>query len=206
MWLPRLFVKFGLALTLLFASVATLIQRAPYHAPALRALLLPDDCPIPCFIGIQPGVTTADEAIAILRRHPWINHPSLTIRLNNRPDPGEPGFVIWEAPPTSGLFSLRRGRLNLEGTLVTSVQIFTDITWADSWLVLGRPDQGFTELFPTGYAAHHALYRQQDMMLRSVMALRPHIHDFWSAPVEVQFGDTVSSRIHYRLPCWLGCR
>ena len=50
-----------------------LIRAQPYDDSKLRAFLTPPKgCPAPCFMGIRPGVTTTEEAIAILEDHEWL--------------------------------------------------------------------------------------------------------------------------------------
>src|SRR5690606_17874987 len=69
----RLLLRFALLLTLLVALPIALIRAQPNNAAQLRAFLTsPDGCPAPCFMGIRPGVTTLDEAIAILEAHDWV--------------------------------------------------------------------------------------------------------------------------------------
>jgi hypothetical protein len=67
-------LKLTFLLTLLFAACIGLIRAQPYDDSELRAFLTPPDgCPMPCLMGIRPGVTTADEAVAILDAHEWVS-------------------------------------------------------------------------------------------------------------------------------------
>lgn len=60
-------LKFGGVFTLLFTLCIALIRVQPYDDSELRAFLTPPEgCPAPCFMGIRPGVTTMEEAVAIL--------------------------------------------------------------------------------------------------------------------------------------------
>jgi hypothetical protein len=65
-------------LTLIFSVVLTvallLIHAQTNDDRNLRQVLLPEDCPAPCFMGIRPGVTTLDEALAILTATGWVDH------------------------------------------------------------------------------------------------------------------------------------
>lgn len=42
-----------------------------------RTVYQPTDCPLPCFMGIRPGVTRVDHALDLLRTHDWIDHYSI---------------------------------------------------------------------------------------------------------------------------------
>src|SRR5262249_53188186 len=60
----------GLVLVVLLASIGL---RATQNDAALRVFLLPPEgCAMPCWLGIQPGMTTYDQAIEILEAHPWV--------------------------------------------------------------------------------------------------------------------------------------
>ncbi|MEL6149587.1 MAG: hypothetical protein AAFR56_08170, partial [Chloroflexota bacterium] len=53
----------------------------PYEYPAGFELIMPEPgCESHCILGIEPGVTTVDEAIEILKNHP------ATGEINNDPD------------------------------------------------------------------------------------------------------------------------
>ena len=68
----RLLLKLSLLLTLLATLPLFFIRAQPYDDSELRAFLTPPDgCPAPCFMGIRPGVTTAEEAYNILKAHKW---------------------------------------------------------------------------------------------------------------------------------------
>jgi hypothetical protein len=55
----------------MLTSVAIIIRLQPYDDHELRVFLLPTSCPAPCFMGIRPGVTNAEEAIAVLKASGW---------------------------------------------------------------------------------------------------------------------------------------
>ncbi|MBI1258684.1 MAG: hypothetical protein GC204_14545 [Chloroflexi bacterium] len=69
------------ALTVVFALMISVIQAQPRSDEAVRDLFaVSSTCAAPCFMGIRPGVTTRDEALAILRQHRWVRfvNPSAT--------------------------------------------------------------------------------------------------------------------------------
>lgn len=86
--MTRPFLRLSLLLIILFAAALTIIRAQPYDDHQLRELLLPAGCPAPCFMGIQPGVTTVEEAVKILEASEWVEDYQLdgqifTVRWNN---------------------------------------------------------------------------------------------------------------------------
>lgn len=71
--MTRLIFKMALMLAVLFGVAVMLIRAQPHDDRELREFLTPPDgCEAPCFMGIRPGVTTVEEAIAILENHEWV--------------------------------------------------------------------------------------------------------------------------------------
>src|SRR5262245_3746891 len=67
----RYYLHLILIPVLLFTAILILIHAQPYDDHELRELLLPEDCPAPCFMGIRPDVTTTDEALKTLENSGW---------------------------------------------------------------------------------------------------------------------------------------
>src|SRR4051812_45844003 len=88
--MPRFYLRIMLILIIVFTGALLLIHAQPYDDHELRELLLPEGCPAPCFMGIRPGVTTADEAIKILESSEWA--ASIDKQFM-------PSFVTWKASP-----------------------------------------------------------------------------------------------------------
>jgi hypothetical protein len=74
----RLHVRFSGLLLLLLGVLMLLIRAQPYDDHEIRALLLPDDCTMPCFMGIRPGVTSIDDAVRLLENHAWVKQVART--------------------------------------------------------------------------------------------------------------------------------
>ena len=55
-----------------FTVVTLLIHAQPYSDHGIHEILVPEGCPAPCFMGIRPGITNADEAIRILQASDWV--------------------------------------------------------------------------------------------------------------------------------------
>ena len=133
----------ALLLTLLFSACIGLIRAQPRDDSHLRAFLTPPDgCPMPCFMGIRPGVTRADEALATLAVHEWLREPMVSYNRG-----GEIYLIQWSwgesAPPL--LDKSKRGYVFARDGVVRSISMPTTIAFADIWLMLGTPDRGGIE-------------------------------------------------------------
>jgi hypothetical protein len=71
--MTRFCLRLVLSLLVSFMAATLLIRLQPYDDRDLRQLLLPDGCPVPCFMGIRVGITTLDEAVKLLQASGWIN-------------------------------------------------------------------------------------------------------------------------------------
>lgn len=71
--MTRTYFKLMLPLMLSGVLALLLVRAMPYDDTTLRAFLTPPmDCAAPCFMGIQLGVTTIDEAVVLLEAHEWV--------------------------------------------------------------------------------------------------------------------------------------
>jgi hypothetical protein len=133
-------LKVALCFTVLFAGCIGLIRAQPYDDSELRTFLAPPEgCPAPCFMGIRPGITTYDEALAILRAHRWIGEISVP----------QAGSVTWRwnglQPPVLNARRENFGgdyagyiRFNSDNT-VLGVTVPTRIRFGDISLFFGKP-------------------------------------------------------------------
>lgn len=71
--MTRSYFKFSIPLFLLFFIPLALSRALPYDDQNLRAAVMPQDCQMPCFMGIRPGITTVEEAVRLLRASPWVD-------------------------------------------------------------------------------------------------------------------------------------
>jgi hypothetical protein len=130
-------LKGVLALVLLSAACILLIRLQPYDDTDLLHLLMPpNNCMMPCFLGIHPGETTVDEAVAILQAHEWVSE----VRINNagvlwKWNAHQPDFLQLSEP---GFHAF----LETDGRIVTSIQVGTSLQLGNIWLAFGEPQQG----------------------------------------------------------------
>lgn len=136
----RLVILWLLGSALVFAALVLAIHAFTFdraYFSHMRTLLVADDCPQPCFLGIRPGVTTRDDAIALLQSQSDVRHVQ-----------SSPYIVFWDwdaAQSFSGsaeadsypawLVADREG-------LVRQIHLLTLIPFADTEVALGHSNQG----------------------------------------------------------------
>jgi hypothetical protein len=158
----------------------------------LNELLMPPaDCSMPCWHGIQPGVTTVDEAAAILRA----DRAVADVHVN-------PSMISWWwAEGHSDVYS-DGGRAfdgRMETALINGAQRVTSIVLATTLeqgqirLALGEPDevtviavrgQNGSQMPGVVHQAHYA-----GLSAFSLLECPLTVEDFWRAPVFVTFGS-----------------
>jgi hypothetical protein len=194
-----LFLKLTTILALLFTACIGFIHARPPDDADVRALLAsPDDCPMPCFIGIRPGATTADEALAILEAHAWIGDVELAY---NRVT-GAPNAAIWNWSGSQPQLiqdtlygSPYRGNLRIENGLVTAIWIPTTITAGDLWLLWGKPDEFAFTLFRQPSEDDQPLFLSYFEIFAGQRAVSqtfvycPYFPVDWNATVAITLGD-----------------
>ncbi len=131
-------LRLGAALAVAITGGLALISGQAYDGQPLRDLLAPPPgCAMPCWEGIQPAVTSLDDALAILAEHPWVEDYYVT-----------PGKVSWwwngQQPPTLAdtgrAFHGRMEYAAIDGVpVVTSIVLMTTVPLGDVRLTLGEP-------------------------------------------------------------------
>jgi hypothetical protein len=143
-----LYLRLSLVLIILTTAVILLVCTQLHDHTELQALLTPTrDCPMPCFIGIRPGITTDQEAYRLLYSSGWTQ--DLTFRGEFYTPP-----MTWKwssaAPaifqPTERPYD---GSLRIQGGIVQHIELRTHIDLGDAVLNWGTPDR-YTLLATTG--------------------------------------------------------
>ena len=149
-------------LMLVFMLPIAFIRAQPYDDSELQAFLAPiDDCVGMCFMGIQPGQTTATEAMALLEIHEWVADIQV-IRLQNQSRNPLPHFggLSWEwtGQQPALIDAQQRGYIEIYASRAGRGRLPTHITLGDLWLVLGQPDRRFLFLLKDQVAQLEAVY------------------------------------------------
>lgn len=160
--MSNLYLRLAFIPLALFTAILFLIRIQPYDDHELRQLLLPDGCPAPCFMGIRPGVTTMEEAFAILKSNQWVGE----IRQRT-------GSIEWtwsDASPriVDQRYSayVQHSNMPPEQCCVGSLKFNSQFTLGDLYLLLGRPTRTNLVRGPTSaYALVSISYLDQKMRL-----------------------------------------
>lgn len=195
LWLRLIFPP-----TLIFVLIIALIRSQPYDDSQVRELLLgSEDCPAPCFMGIRPGVTTAEEALDILNHHEWVdkvNDGQETIRWD------------WSGKQPDYINPQSEGYLTLpwDGRLVGSIGVSTNLRLASAHLLLGQPSlqDGFVRVDQLEVST---FYLQPPLSIWVSMSCPPTRTKFWQAPMLVNLSnrDAISYSIAHSDEITLTC-
>jgi hypothetical protein len=143
-----LLVRSAALLLLAFALVIGVIRAQPYHDNAIRAFFTPPEgCAPPCWQGIRPGITTLEEARAVLEHYGILQGP--------------PTVQRWEWNETAPPFVRSSvGRLVLWDRIVYQVDLPDVIGLSDVLITFGRPAWGRMryDLMDTRRALYYELY------------------------------------------------
>jgi hypothetical protein len=163
MTITRLVFVWVCLFTLFFTAIIGLIHLQPYDDSPLRAFLTPPEgCPGPCFMGIRPGVTTADEAVMILEAHEWVEPPRVLEATDGR---GIYAITAnWSGMQPGLIDSAEALWMGVEDDIIQRIVVSMNIRLGDVWLSLGSPlygglleDTSEGEPFVTYYGAYLAL-------------------------------------------------
>ena len=191
--MSRFYVRLILIMIGIFSALVLLIHAQPYDDHELRQLLLADDCPAPCFLGIRPGVTTSKEAMRLLKANAWVADAVTT-------DP-ESLYQIWwtwneNAPdflknvPTNPNFPVN-GEILSTNEVVTRIIFTPRLTLGDIVLAKGLPSASqliFSGMITTpdiSVAAIITLEYEADGFSVSGTKTCPYSTDLWNTPAQL---------------------
>jgi hypothetical protein len=186
-------LKLAVILSAVFFVAAGLVCLQPYNGGGVRAFLLASDgCPTNddfslCFMGIQPGITTGDQALALLQAHPWVSEVTTIHSLSSDQD-----TLVWgwsaAAPSyidrrTSGLVTILR-----QNELVYSIALTTTVPFGDFRLALHPPRQSV--FADASFSAN--IYQVETyatfFRARRMLPCPVPVEAFWKQPMAIWFG------------------
>lgn len=189
----RLYWRLTFFCSLLMVAPILLIRTRQYDDRGIRQLLQTDGCPTPCFLGIRPGITTATEAIALLRESQWVRPETIAYV---EWDKGGGATWTWnkQASPLLGsrqssFISSRRNGVQV----VDILHVTTLVASGDAYLTLGTTAYtatGDTGLYNQVYMAW--FYPDQGISIWSNMNCPTYNDHLWMRPIIVQFRKSVS--------------
>src|SRR5712672_955011 len=130
----RFILRVTLVVCLLFSVVLLLVRTQPYDAGENRQRFLQDKCSAACFVGIQPGVTTVEEALERLANSVWISN------VDNRTVNNVSGYISWKwsDQKPAWISASREGEIWATQKQVVQIMIYGDLQLGDMRLALGR--------------------------------------------------------------------
>ena len=173
--MTRSLLHAALLLTLILVAVQLLIQAQPNHPQELQTFFTPPDgCSIPCFMGIQPGITTVSEAGIIFEAHPWIKDFEVTFDTNARE-----GQLVWTWSGTqpAQIRDEQPGILRICDSIICGLSIATRIPYGAFVLAFGHPNSGTLRSAPDNQhtlVVYTALYDPFQLDIRTRAYCPPH--------------------------------
>jgi hypothetical protein len=206
----------ALAAALAFAFVLALAasQAQPGDGDLRVFLLPPEGCEAPCWQGIRPGVTTLDEAVALLEASPWVERAVVDtgtpftfiyLKWNER----APAFARNVSPRLPLYMWARNGFIQL-------IVVPTLIPYGEVRSLFGTPSSGLFAV--SGYrdsltlgrrpnTRHTAVYYDGRVIVdtRVYCPVSPAL--FWNAPVTISYSSDLTEPLlaerQYDLTDWM---
>jgi hypothetical protein len=180
--MPGNWIRLAALLTLLFGAVIGLVRAQPYDDPVIRAFLTPPQgCDAPCFIGVQPGITPLNEAIAILESSGWIAEVEDSGRFHD---------LLWNGQQPEFIDDDALNYLMIRAGVVDSIRLRTRLRLGDVVALLGRPDDSFSWLTGSGSGVFYAMIYTQLGVEVSGFAPCPALRrQMWQMPVEIRLQE-----------------
>jgi hypothetical protein len=201
----RLLVRPMLASVFVFAALVGVIRAQPYDDSELRAILTPLDCPMPCFMGIRPGVTPIEEAVMILTAHEWATDVRVFYNRGGRLYQAQ---WAWSGQQPAFIDGSKLSYIYAQDGIVETINTETTVPFGNLWLILGTPDRGNGHGLSrrATFVFHNAGYLRSSLGIQSVMRCPIHLRNIFETTVTISFiadMDTRFSPDHYRLSDWV---
>lgn len=194
---------------LLFAGLVGAIHAQPYDDSQLRAFLTgPEDCQLPCFMGIRPGVTTIEEATMILTTHEWVGEIQVIYNRFGRPYQAQ---WSWSGLQPAFIDGSKQAYVVASEGVIELIGAETSISFGSLLLVLGVPDRGTTAVSDRGSSIvfYHAGYSSSSLGVQSMMRCPVHLRDIFETKVSISFIADINARFggdEYRLSDWVNAQ
>lgn len=180
------------ALIALFTVCITVARMISPEDADLRLLLTrPDNCPMPCWFGIRPGVTTPTEALALLSTHPWGGQAD----ADQYNAVTGSGIIGWEFEPNRlSIIPRYRGvRLRANNHVIINVTLPPGIPFDAVWFAFGPPPEIRRTLVAllntSSFRLDQAMfYSGEGLTVTNRIRCPMRAEDVWSARSIVQLG------------------
>jgi hypothetical protein len=158
----------------------------------------------PCFLGIQPGETSADDAFAILDNHTWVEQFYIYRGMES-----DSGLVqwTWSGAQPDYIDGIYPASMWFQDSRVSWVEVDLNLTFGDIWLMLDAPQTGRIYLMATTPARAFQLvdYANGGLQVHTEFECPLRLASFWRAAVRVTAADPHEQRLRvepvdYHLP------
>lgn len=182
----RLLMRWASLITLLLTLAVGAIRAQPYDDYGLGALLR-GPCTAACWQQIYPGITSGEEALAIMQRF------ELAQDVGSRFD-RRTGQIFWNwSPATAPYLDLQSPHMPyiwLRNNIVSHIFLPDFYAYVDTFLALGKPESIFVftdPAFRSGYAIYVAAY-PGDFYVTTLLLCDAQPRDLWLASVNIYIG------------------
>jgi hypothetical protein len=136
-YVPYFFLRVALFVVLVFSLILFLVREQPYDERQNRQPFIQDGCTAACFAGIQPGITTVEEAVTRLEASGW------TRGVDNRTVNNVSGFISWDwsDQKPAWISGNIQGKIWATQKRVVTIVVYGALQLGNTRLSLGSPDQ-----------------------------------------------------------------
>jgi hypothetical protein len=173
-----------------------LIRAQPAESDAARVFLSQDaDCPMPCFMGIQPGVTGAEQAAALLHQHAWVQ--DLVVSRPYELEADSIAGLRWQwtdAAPAYLRLPDGFGAITMKDEIVDTIYFATSIPLGRLLLAYGPPDE--TQAILSQYEGRNLRVLYDDHAFSAMVAFDgcPSLSALPTTPTTVYIARRVASQ------------
>ena len=181
----RLTLRLALLPILLLSAALFFIRAQPYDGHAVHSFLQSENCSAPCFIGIQPGVTTPQQALSQLRTTDLISYVGVSESL-------ETVAWFWNKNHSTLMDDTQIPAMFYDRNEISSITLYTRIRLGDLLLVLDQAGNHRVAIRQTGpYDAYNVdlYYLGRGYVLNAVV----NCHSFWTQPTHLILGSVSSA-------------
>ncbi|MCC6895444.1 MAG: hypothetical protein IT321_21660 [Anaerolineae bacterium] len=176
----RLILRIAVLPLIVLSATLLTIRAQPYSNPDVRSFVLPDGCPAPCFMGIQPGVTKPQEAIDQLRASSLVSKVGVSESLQTV-------AWFWNDNPSALLNKQEIPALFYNHDSVSSIRLYTTISLGELLLELEpirEPQIAMRRTIPYDTYKVELYYLGNGYVLNAIVDC----HNFWNQPTHLFLG------------------
>lgn len=176
----RLIIRIAVLPLIVLSATLLTIRAQPYSNPEVRSFVLPEGCPVPCFMGIQPGVTKPQAAIDQLRSSNMVSKVGVSESLQTV-------AWFWNDNPSALLNKQEIPALFYDHDAVSSIRLYTTISLGDLLLELEpvREQQiAMRRTIPFDTLKVELYYLGNGYVLNAVVDC----YNFWNQPTHLILG------------------